>query len=230
MATNNQLNVGLSGSSGSGAFVGSNSPTILTPVIAQINDAAALGMFTFTATASAVNHLNLANNSIGLGPVLTAEGTDTNIKVNINGKGTGGLNAMGTGTNDAATAGYIGEVISNAVLEASGVSLSTGAAKTVCSISLTAGDWDVVGNFYIVSTSASVQQGAISTTDNTLPDNSLVSGPSSGTFSITAAGGSACPPRRQLLSATTTIYLIAQCNFNSGTAKASGSIYARRAR
>ena len=33
MATNNQLNVGLSGSTGSGTFVGATSPTLVTPVL-----------------------------------------------------------------------------------------------------------------------------------------------------------------------------------------------------
>jgi hypothetical protein len=53
---------------------------------------------------------------------------------------------LGTTTNDDASAGQFGEVISSTILAASAVALTTGTAANVTSISLTAGDWDVRGD------------------------------------------------------------------------------------
>jgi hypothetical protein len=65
--------------------------TLTTPIIAQINDANANESIKFTATASAVNEVTLANAATGNDPTLTASGGDINIGVSIQGKGTGNL-------------------------------------------------------------------------------------------------------------------------------------------
>ncbi|MDP2325295.1 MAG: hypothetical protein Q8N51_14890, partial [Gammaproteobacteria bacterium] len=58
---------------------------------------------------------------------------------------TGGIAIEGTNTNDAAAAGYIGELIGSTIASGSAVSLTTATNANVTSISLTAGDWDVWG-------------------------------------------------------------------------------------
>jgi hypothetical protein len=64
-----------------------NSPTIGT----LINDANGADIIKFTATASAVNELTIANAATGAGPTLSGTGTDTNVNLNISAKGTGAV-------------------------------------------------------------------------------------------------------------------------------------------
>lgn len=93
MATQNAVNVGLSGATGTGTFVGSTSPTITTPIIAQISDVNGNAMLTTNVIASAVNAIEIQNNITGDQPIITAggPGSDTNIGLIIESKGTGVL-------------------------------------------------------------------------------------------------------------------------------------------
>lgn len=204
MATKNQIGLALSGSTGTGSFVGSISPTLVTPI---------LGAATAT--------------TIVFNPT------------------TGGI--IGTTTNDNADAGNVGEFISSIVLSGSAVSLVSSTAKTVTSISLTAGDWDVQGEVFFTggaTTQFTQLSGAISITNNTLPtipstngsfhgNRGTVDNASTttrwivGTNSVSSVSLS---PNRQSLSATTTIYLIALATFTVSTASAYGKITARRIR
>ena len=147
---------------------------------------------------------------------------------------------VGTTTNDSAAAGNLGEVIYSEVVFGSGVSLTTNVAKTVTSISLTAGDWDIYGNiiFFPSGThTASVTRlsGGISLSTNTMPtlsDPTLSAG--SVVISATVPGDALiyvniCPCR-QSLSGNTTVYLIALATFTVNTLTAGGFITARRAR
>jgi len=74
-----------------------SSPTITTPIIAQINDANSNEELIFTATASAVNEITLANAATGNNPNFTASGGDTNVGINFTPKGTGAVTFNGTG-------------------------------------------------------------------------------------------------------------------------------------
>jgi len=74
---------------GTGSAVLATSPTITTPVIAQINDANGNEELIFTATASAVNELTVANAATGGAPTISATGGDANIDIAITPKGTG---------------------------------------------------------------------------------------------------------------------------------------------
>src|SRR6185312_13766790 len=142
---------------------------------------------------------------------------------------------LGTATNDNAASGYIGEYISANVPIGSAVSLSTGVAKIVTSISLTAGDWDVSGTVGFsegATTTCTQQIAAINTADNTLPTS-----PGAGAYAqqggTGVAGTGAVMPTgttRLLLTATTTVYLVAQAAFATSTNAAYGFIAARRAR
>lgn len=66
-------------STGSGALVFGSSPTIATPYINQINDSNAKAMLVLTTTASAVNNFGIFNGATGIGPVLYATGSDSNV-------------------------------------------------------------------------------------------------------------------------------------------------------
>lgn len=89
MTTNNGVNSPLSGSTGTGNFVGSISPTIVTPKLGQINDANGNANIAIGATPSAVNYFATINNVTGNPPALIVSGSDTNIGITIQAKGTG---------------------------------------------------------------------------------------------------------------------------------------------
>jgi hypothetical protein len=61
--------------------------SLSSPVIAQINDANGNEELIFTATASAVNELTLANAATGNSPTITASGGDTNVGITLTPKG-----------------------------------------------------------------------------------------------------------------------------------------------
>jgi hypothetical protein len=64
----------------------------------QIEDlATGAEILQFGQTASAVNELTVTNNVTGSDPILSATGDDTNLSVNLVGKGTGGVK-IGSGT------------------------------------------------------------------------------------------------------------------------------------
>ena len=138
-----------------------------------------------------------------------------------------------TNTNDSAGAGLLGEFISTTAGVGSAVTLSSGVAKTVLSISLTPGDWDVSGalNLHLAnSTVLSFVQGGSSSTANTLNGQDSY-------FSLPLAYATVAPDLalplpvyRRSLAAATTIYLIADVTFSSGGLSAYGTLQARRAR
>ncbi len=141
----------------------------------------------------------------------------------------------GTSTNNSATAGDIGEYISSAIAVGSAVgSLSTGVAKTVTSIALTAGDWDVTGmvQYTAVAVTGTIIQAGITTTTNSF------TGSTSGDSNFftptmpTAACGSSLtiPSVRVSLAAPATYYLVQAITFTVGTPTVYGRISARRVR
>ena len=73
------------------------SPTITDPIINKINDTNGNEEIIFTATASAVNELTIANAATGNNPNITASGSDTNIGINLTPKGIGEITFNGTG-------------------------------------------------------------------------------------------------------------------------------------
>tara|TARA_Y100001938_G_scaffold31676_1_gene43297 strand:+ start:704 stop:2191 length:1488 start_codon:yes stop_codon:yes gene_type:complete len=95
-----------------GQFINVNLDTIIGAVNATsdlIADANQNELVDFTATESAVNHVGIKNAATGNGPTIEAAGDDTNIDLNVSGKGTGALTSTGakltspkviTGVND----------------------------------------------------------------------------------------------------------------------------------
>jgi hypothetical protein len=138
---------------------------------------------------------------------------------------------VGSATNDSAAAGNIGEYIS---ANASAVSLTSATPKTVISISLTAGDWDVDGNLAFIAAATTIPTlfiGGINLTNNVLPTS-----PAQGMFELdvtTTTAGTTIQPTgrvRVSLATTTTVYLVAQATFTISTMTANGIISARRMR
>ena len=92
MAAVNSVGNDLTGSTGTGLFVGATSPTLVTPRIAQINDTNGAASLALTATPSAVNYIT-AQNSATSSPVgIVATGSDSDISLSLFPKGTGNLN------------------------------------------------------------------------------------------------------------------------------------------
>lgn len=140
----------------------------------------------------------------------------------------------GTGTNDSAAAGSVGELLT---ATASTVALTTVTTKNITSVSLTAGDWDVWGVIAFDKAAGTTVTQTVSWTSETSATLPAVLLRSESTHSATnplAAGTrrfSLQPPVvRYSLSGTTTIYLSTYQDFSGSTLTVSGTIYARRRR
>jgi hypothetical protein len=223
---------------GTGAPVFATSPTITTPIIATIRDTAGLSMLTTSATASAVNNVQLSNSATTLPVNITAVGTDANINMNLISKGTGGVGIKGIADAGNASTGYVGEFVSSVVLIGSAVALTTAVTANVTSISLTAGDWDVWGEVYYTGASSTTyagQSASINTVSATFPStpsastSTTISG-FSGSFVTTGSQFITANPCRINVSSTTTVYLLANGAFSVSTCSAYGVIRARRKR
>jgi len=236
MATRNQIDTGLSGSTGSANFVGANSPTIVTPVIATIHDSNGNIIYNFGSNASAVNYIQITNSAAGTNPQIAAMGSNSNIEVDLKSKGTSGVEIQGRSTNTNAPSGYFGEFMNSTIALASATALTTGTAVNITSLTLTPGDWNTWGGIAFVaaaSTNITDLRVGISTTSGTLPGvlstsqsqniqgfSSLVAG--AVTYSFPSQEG------RFTVSSNTTVYLIARATFSASTLSAYGFFSARR--
>jgi hypothetical protein len=150
----------------------------------------------------------------------------------------------GTGTNDDAPAGYIGEYVKSSVASGSAVALTSNSVASITSISLSAGDWDVrgvvgfqgSGSPSVTRLTASVMKtdiASVSEYDDDTQSRAQYGYPGA---AITLGSGNAgvglpLVPGRISLATTTTIYLKALPNFTGGTSvSAYGFIAARRVR
>jgi hypothetical protein len=178
-----------------------------------------------------VNYVNTINSTTGNPASIIAGGSDSNIELTLASKGTKGVAVKGVTDASSAAAGYVGELISSSIVTGSAVSMSTGVAKDITSISLTAGDWDVWGNVVLTSNGTALQIaiGWISTTSATTPNASLYSGINN-TSNTNAATYINCLQKPINVSSTTTVYLSGYATFASGTMTGCGNIYARRVR
>lgn len=143
----------------------------------------------------------------------------------------GPLAVVGVTNGSSAPAGQVGEVVT-----ASGTvnSPSSSTVYDVAQVSLSAGDWDVAGGFLGGTTGPYLTQAnaSLTTTSANLPAaaaglSAFYAGPA-----ITAFGG-ATPTQRFSLTATTTVYLVAQTVYSStppGAWSSNGFIHARRVR
>jgi hypothetical protein len=72
-------------------------PTLTSPIINEIDDSNGNEEIIFTATASAVNELTVANAATGNNPNITASGSDADVGINFTPKGVGAVTFNGTG-------------------------------------------------------------------------------------------------------------------------------------
>lgn len=241
---------------GSGALVFSTSPTLITPALGIPSSGALVnctglpistgvsglgtGMATFLATPTSANLATTVTDETGSGalvfntsPTLVTPILGAASATSLTFTSTSGI--IGTTTNNNAAAGSVGEYISSTVLVGSAVALTSGVAANVTSISLTAGDWTVVGNIWFTnSVSSTVNHAAINTISATLP-----TAPGSGGYNaISVAGATAvlsttlsvyAGNTRVSIAGTTTVYLVAQATF-TGASNGYGFIGARRMR
>lgn len=145
---------------------------------------------------------------------------------------------LGVSTNSNAAAGDAGEYIEQVIVSGSAISLTTGVTVNVTTISLTAGDWDVVvlgdfkGGATTVVLDAFVGLSLVSATfgaEGTY-NRFTTTGPGATIFANSFNLALMTVPYRLSLSATTTVYFIAYGGFTTSTMSAFGTIRARRIR
>lgn len=150
---------------------------------------------------------------------------------------TTGVQIKGTGTNDDAAAGFMGEYVESIVASVSGAANNTWGDLT--SISLTKGDWDIsVMDVMLangaVFTSLDVEAGigtASGTSTTGLAAGDTQSVIIAATFGTTAYFTNVVVPRRVSINVTTTYYLKTYTgSYTSGTPKHYARISARRVR
>lgn len=118
-----------------------------------------------------------------------------------------------------AAAGNIGEYLTNT---SGAVALTSGAIANVVSLDLTAGDWDVSGNVIFTPSAGTHSFFGVGMD---APDVYLAA-----TFSTAALNQALnTAPRRYNVTATTTVWVVAQAVF-AGTCTATGTVRARRIR
>lgn len=141
----------------------------------------------------------------------------------------------GTVTNDNASAGYIGEYSESIISTAQNAPTSTQYGD-LTSLSLTAGDWDVMGMVTWVGNGATwtaVRSGISLTSGNSttgLTAGSNIGFSSFGSTSTVITGQNHTLLMRYSFSSTTTVYLKYRADYSAGTPQAQGSLKARRVR
>lgn len=151
------------------------------------------------------------------------------------------LTSLVTVTNDDASAGTVGEYLETTVASGAAVATVTATAKSVCTLALTAGDWEVSGtiNRILTGATSTAYSGAISPTADTIPPQAGGSGVGADSATIeNAAFGALITGNyttsidsiRVKLAATATIHLVVASTFSAGTVAAFGTIRARRVR
>jgi hypothetical protein len=141
------------------------------------------------------------------------------------------VRAASTGVTDGsnAAAGQIGELLS--ITSGATLGLSSGVPANYMTLGLTAGDWDVWGSAYLsASVGAALTTAALSTVSGALGSAYNVGGIVMVNYYI-ASNYTIAPTQRISVSTPTTIYLVVQANFSSGTGSCTaGAIFARRVR
>jgi hypothetical protein len=150
--------------------------------------------------------------------------SNSSVKSNVTTQTGGAATGLTQGT--APSAGCIGEQL---IASASSVATTSTTAKTITSISLTPGIWDISASSLSTATGGTALMQAvqcgISTTNNTLPAGV------SEVYQLTVTGtalGAIAPIIRATLSATTTYYYVVTNFYSSTTCPTTGRITATR--
>lgn len=188
----------------------------------------------FSSAANVVGGISTANSSI----LITSAGGVPSFSTTIPSHTTDSITfsptthgLVGTNTNDAAAAGYVGELQQVIISSGSAVSLTTNTAANVATLSLGAGDWDLYGNVDIVAASvgASFFICWISSISATAPAQPLFNGLNLTTALIQSTTSLNAPFATIQLNGTTNVFLSAFATF-AGTLSVCGGLYARRRR
>lgn len=136
-----------------------------------------------------------------------------------------------TATFPRTISGAIGEWVANSIVQASALTLGTNTAKTITSITLSPGDWDIslIANLDGALTGTAFAAAIGQTTDSM--SGTIVGDTRADTPTVSTAGDDlslVVPPARFSITATTPFYYVALAVFTAGTAKAYGRISARR--
>lgn len=142
---------------------------------------------------------------------------------------------VGTATNDSASAGNVGEVLTSTVASGSAVSLSSATGADITTLSLTAGDWDCKGNVVRnlgATTSVTILSQGIGTSANTVPALGTMASSQLATAANVMVNSPSLTvgPVRISVASTTTIHLAANDTFTVSTDAGYGQLTCRRAR
>ena len=179
---------------------------------------------------SAVNYIQHYNSLTTASPMINAQGTDTNIALQLNGKGTGGVEVQGSTDGNFQPAGYVGEMISSTILSASAVTCAASSvAKDLTFIDVTAGNWAINANIFFNGPGVSgnwIASSWASTTSATTPDNAFRSnGFGIGGFNNISNGSI---PLFVKVTTTTRVYVSGMATYAGTTPTMCGGIYATR--
>jgi len=181
---------------------------------------------------SSVNYWGVVGGIASNSPVLQCFGSDTNIIGQMNGKGTGGVAIQGTGTNNNAPSGCVGQFVDGGLVSAVSFT-TTNVAQNMTSISLTAGDWDVTYCTQLFFTSTVVTGsggGCVTTTSATLTTGGVGAGSwyvfPQGTNPVYTFSGTT----RVSLASTTTVYLVGVNQWSANAPSFYCQMTARRVR
>jgi hypothetical protein len=141
----------------------------------------------------------------------------------------------GTATNDNAAAGEVGEYIESILASGSATSLTTTTAKTIVSLSLTAGDWEVscaVSFLPAATTSVTQMATSVSLVTNTSDFTNGRVNTISTAAQVPGISTTALPtmPLRFSFASTTSVFCVGFATFTVSTMTAYGAIKARRVR
>ena len=139
---------------------------------------------------------------------------------------------VGTTTNNNANAGSVGEFVSAVLASGSAISLTNVTPANVVSVSLTAGDWDCQGQVsHTMSVGGSFVVANITTTTASVTNSNNGGYAAYQTNAATVLAYTLNTGRLRLsLASTTTVFLVAESSFGSGTSTAYGFLSCRRVR
>lgn len=251
-------------SSGTVGLVGTTSPTLITPILG-VATATSINKVALTAPATSATltiadgkTLTISNSgtlsggdafvlsiaaakTLTVSNTLTFTGTDSSSVAFGAGGTIGGTGYAttgqipGTATNDAAGAGKVGEIISGARASGSPLSLSTGTAADIATLSLTAGDWDISGTIYFNvggTTTVTEMVSGISATINSVDTTAGMWGVNifNGLVLGARTYGISFGPAPISLAGSATYHCVAESIFGISTMSAWGACLARRVR
>lgn len=151
---------------------------------------------------------------------------------------------LGTNTNDAAAAGYVGEYVQDQRVRSSGLDLTTATAQNVFStFELDAGDWDISGAAgFDTNTNATITElaAAVSLTSGTMPSDDTLGVPTANEYKVQISQTASLvtgdivltiPTFRVSIAANNTpVYLVVRAVYSTGDINCYGSLWARRVR